>query len=1415
MAIIGALRVVLGMDSAAFNDGVGKAQKRMAGFQKQMQRTARNMQRTGRNMSVGLTAPLIAAAYKSANAMKVQEQAVASVEAALKSMGDGAGYTLTQLEDMAAKLQEKSLYGDEAILGRVTANLLTFGNVSGEVFQRAQQMALDLSARLGQDLQSSTVMLGKALNDPVKGLTALSRVGVSFTEQQKQQIKAMAEVGDVAGAQRLMLAELEKQYAGQAQALANTDSGKIQQAMNALGDASEKIGAIILPVMADIAQHVRRAAAAFQDLEPRTQKFIVAGAAIAAAIGPALIVLGSVVSSVGTLATVAVAASLGMAKLAVAMVAKVAPAAALVAKSMLTVRGALISTGVGALVVGAGYLVAKFIELADKAGGFSNALTVIKAVASEVWGRIAEGAAGVALKISASWAGVRSAVLDRLAGIVDGVAEFGNTVIGVFVGAKDASVAAWGALPGAIAQVVASAANGVISGVEAMINKSRQLLNKFIAGVNSLMSGISGITGIDLTINPLAPVQIDRVKVQVADLAGDVQAAFNGALGVDYTGNLSKGLRATADDLAGVEAAADKAGTALLDAAGRPLQTLADLSEAQQKLRKNTEDGAQTVHEAMDAATGSAEALADKLDNVGDAAAGAGRKGKTAMKEMADEAKKLREQLSNIGQNFIKDLSLNGVSGAFSNLGDSLRTQAATSFSGIVQQSFSSGGGGFSGLVTSLGTSFKGVTSALSTIGSGSFFSGIGSLVSSALPIVGAVSAVVNIIKGFSSSKQIGSALNMGVRGGEVQGGEISVIQKKTWWGLKKKVYDAVTEFDDATKAGLQGVIDTLQGDVRGIYESAGVKVTDAMLDGVRLAVTRIDTTGKSEQEIQAEIDGLFTRYGNALSRAVGKVSLQLAANFADVQTLLTPLGNEFSEFSKANTQAANRLSKVAGGINLLATSTAAFYDGFFTDAQKVDHLKGLVGGVFDDLGLAVPKTDAAFRRLVLAQDLSTGAGRRVYAALTGVATQFDAVTDAAQEARQQLAAQVAAERAALREARKELAALAAAERAALRESRGSRRGLRYDVSGDAAKLALTQTQVANAFAKLGEDVPETRRAFVRLLDSLNLTDETHRKNLKVLQGVAPAFMSLRDAAKDAARAQKDLAKAEAERIADLRAARSGDVFGLMSPERQLEEQAARVATAFASVGMSVPRTLSAFSNRLQKINLTTHSDVYDKLRSVLPDFKAVKAAGRSMAEAEHAAIAAERERKQGLREDREELLFGLLGPRQKLTKQTARVERVFASLGEVVPRTLGAFATRLRQINMFRDSDVFEKLRDILPDFEAMRAAAQDAAEAAKAAAEAQKEAAAALAEKLGTAFDLSGDRYRTEYAARLGAIATARGYSLTQDLGVNGAATVSGQVGKLRETTKEHGELLSRMVRVIEGWDMIGMPPEKVGAV
>lgn len=296
-ATIGALNVVLGLDSAEFTDGLSKAQVQLKKVGAQMQSVGQSLTGIGGALSLALTAPVLAFGAASMQAARESKEAFGQVESALKSMGAASGRTAEQLQDAAAQLQAMSTFDDDDILRNVTANLLTFGNVSGEVFDRAQQAAVDLSARLGQDLQSSAIQLGKALNDPIKGITALARVGVSFTEQQQAQIKAMVEAGNVAGAQKAILAELERQYGGAAEALrASTPNAAMIDQWRAFQETVGEIAENVIPPLLDAATAVL---GAFNELSPEAQRTAIAIAAIAAAAGPVTIAVGSVASTVG------------------------------------------------------------------------------------------------------------------------------------------------------------------------------------------------------------------------------------------------------------------------------------------------------------------------------------------------------------------------------------------------------------------------------------------------------------------------------------------------------------------------------------------------------------------------------------------------------------------------------------------------------------------------------------------------------------------------------------------------------------------------------------------------------------------------------------------------------------------------------------------------------------------------------------------------------------------------------------------------------------------------------------------------------------------------------------------------------------------------------------------------------------
>jgi hypothetical protein len=133
--------------------------------------------------------------------------------------------------------------GQEAELIKQTqAVLLSFksvgasGDEMGGVFDRATKAAFDMGAVLKKDASSQAVALGKALENPIKGVTALAKAGTTFTDQQREQIKVLVESGNLLAAQELILAEVESQYGGAAEAAA-LSSAKIELAFGQVKDA--------------------------------------------------------------------------------------------------------------------------------------------------------------------------------------------------------------------------------------------------------------------------------------------------------------------------------------------------------------------------------------------------------------------------------------------------------------------------------------------------------------------------------------------------------------------------------------------------------------------------------------------------------------------------------------------------------------------------------------------------------------------------------------------------------------------------------------------------------------------------------------------------------------------------------------------------------------------------------------------------------------------------------------------------------------------------------------------------------------------------------------------------------------------------------------------------------------------------
>lgn len=191
----------------------------------------------------GLGAALFECAKEAAEVQKITAQ----TEAVIASTGGVANVTAAHVEKLGGKLRDLSGIDDEVI--KTGANiLLTFRGIHNEVgkgndiFDQATKATLDLSVAMGRDMSKSAIMVGKALQDPVRGLTAMRRVGVQFTASQEEMIKNMVATGNTIGAQKIILAELNAEFGKSAEAYGKTLPGQIGKLKSAFGDLKESIG---------------------------------------------------------------------------------------------------------------------------------------------------------------------------------------------------------------------------------------------------------------------------------------------------------------------------------------------------------------------------------------------------------------------------------------------------------------------------------------------------------------------------------------------------------------------------------------------------------------------------------------------------------------------------------------------------------------------------------------------------------------------------------------------------------------------------------------------------------------------------------------------------------------------------------------------------------------------------------------------------------------------------------------------------------------------------------------------------------------------------------------------------------------------------------------------------------------------
>lgn len=614
----------------------------------QMQSVGDKMGRVGGSLTKGLTLPIIAGGVALLAFGKGAEDA-AIANRKLGAVLDSMGYpqATKRVSDYAESL-ERSLAVDADVIKATQTKLATFKNLTASVndaggaFDRATLAALDLAAAGFGSAEQNAVQLGKALQDPVKGITALGRAGVTFTEQEKEKIKTLVESGNLLGAQNMVLKAIEGQVGGTAEAGASSFE-KMKLSLLQIADA---IGMAVLPLINQLSDFISntlvptvvpmidRMVESFTNLDPAIKKTMLVFVGLAAAAGPLLMVVGKVVAISGSLVTMLGGITVAGSILAIQVIAVVAAVAAVAlafkwaydnSEPLRRAVDGLVVAFKNVFAIVKNSVVGAFDSMNGTVGKTNTVFTVIgtylkvyfTAYVTYLTGiiKVLGGAFQVAMKVFE----IGFTILKMGANIIKGVLLAAFDILMNKLGPISAAfrVVANGVKSafGAIAGFVSSAFNNVGKAVEAVINLA-------ISGINLLIRAYNAIPFVD----------------DVAEIA-----AFSFAKMSAATTEVSKGAALAAVSMDGF---ATKAGRANLEA-------------------KNTAVVAKVAATSLDGLGGAASGAGGATDKVSEKTKKFQEELKRLTDTLKDSIQKAKDYATGISDSFVGMLSLSDAFDTF------------------------------------------------------------------------------------------------------------------------------------------------------------------------------------------------------------------------------------------------------------------------------------------------------------------------------------------------------------------------------------------------------------------------------------------------------------------------------------------------------------------------------------------------------------------------------------------------------------------------------------------------------------------------------------------------------------------------------------------------------------------------------
>lgn len=949
-AVIGALRAVLSLDSAAYEKGAKRATASMTGMQKRLAANAKRMKTIGKRMSLALTAPMVGAATlavkQSLQVVDAQAKMAQSMQTSVKSI---------QVLERAGELAGVSMGEITTATRDLTKRLSQAAAGGGPAVKTLKRLGLSAEALMKLPLDEQVAKINGALEEFVP---AAERGAVASDLFGSRGFLAMQRIDTAT----LRTAAQDVEDFGIAVSEADADQiEKTNDALSRLGMVGRGVGnqlaVAFAPTFEMLADKAAEVAKWFNNLSDRTQRYIGIGAAAAAAIGPLAIGLGFVLSAAVPLVGVLAAISVPM-----LVFAATAAAAASIAYKLYTNWD---------------QLAAKHPELQSTANAAAVVWDVVKTSWANTWDAITEGASSALTLLSQLFSG-------DFGGALSSAISMGQSI-------NDAVTAPFKAL---------------WTLIEPSVTDFGVKLKDWAVGLpEKIASGLSGLA--DKAKGAVSDMST-ALASQIKQAAKDALKAAK-AIGTYIIDGIKSGIDAKWQDLKKkIEAMAD-----LLPEWLRKKLRIHSPSRVTAEIGEQVVDGlivglkgregalVTQVVALGDLMSGTLEDVTATIgQSVGDMIFGLGDSWGDAIGNVVESVKR---GLSNIVGTGIQNILIGGGSGSGnSDTGSSSGGGSnALGFLGSVGGVGASFMSGASGLMTALGGGLGSAGTYLSAV-LGTATTSVGAFAAAAgavVPIIGGIVAAVSLLSSAFARKYYGTALR-GTLGADGFDGTQFDFYKGGAFRSNKEVHSDVP-------AEIQALLDqTVDATRDSIHQMADVLgLASKRIDKFSGEAFTIWTNDKTQEEIAEALNAELSKVAEGMADLVLKSDRWSRAGETSLDTLtrlgtsliasneaLDLLGQNLFRLNTRGADAASALVDLFGGIDGFQSATASYFNAFYSEEERVAAITRTLAKEFEDLNVQMPKSRDGYRALIEAQDLNTDSGRALYATLIGLASGFGTI---------------------------------------------------------------------------------------------------------------------------------------------------------------------------------------------------------------------------------------------------------------------------------------------------------------------------------------------------------------------------------------------------------------------------------------